>query len=403
MSTHALLIHQAFAGPNDPGGTRHYELGYRFVKSGNVFSVVASRQSYLTGSQSGDVYEEPVQDLTIRRAYALPTLHRSFVWRVASFLSFMASSFREGCNAGSPDVIMGTTPPIFQALSAWLLAKLRDKPFLLEVRDLWPEFAIDMGVLKGRLPIAIARMLESFLYAQATHILVNSPAYRDYLLDRGIPADKISFIPNGSDPSMFDPAARGDQFRHELQLADKFVVTYAGALGIANDIPTIIRAADRLRNRDDIHFLLIGDGKERTNLEQQTNALKLTNITFAGTRPKTMMPTVLAASDACLATLRDIPMFRTTYPNKVFDYMAAGRPVILGIDGVIREVVEAADAGMFVQPGSDEQLANAVTQLADDRASAESMGRSGREYITTHFNRDDHADAFVTLLTQLAK
>jgi len=348
------------------------------------------------------VVQQDLEGIAILRAYTYPALHRSFIWRVVSFFSFMITSVVAALRAGRVDLIMGTSPPIFQAVSAWLVATLRRQPFLLEIRDLWPEFAIDMGVLNNHVLIILSRWLEQFLYDRATHLLVNSPAYRDYLLGKGISPDKVSLIPNGVDPDMFDPSARGERLRSELGVADKFVVTYAGALGLANDIPTILRAANRLRNRSEIHFLLVGDGKERSNLEALVLQFNLTNVTFIGPRPKSQISEVLAASDACIAILQNIPMFRTTYPNKVFDYMAAGRPTILAIDGVIRQVIEAAAGGIFVPPGDDEALAAAVYALSQDRTRAQMMGRAARAYVVEHFNRHQQAVQFSKLICQLA-
>jgi lipopolysaccharide/colanic/teichoic acid biosynthesis glycosyltransferase/glycosyltransferase involved in cell wall biosynthesis len=414
---HLLLIHQAFASPGEPGGTRHFEFGLRLVQSGHRFTAVASRISYLTGqawpavprrpspAESAAGWQEPQNpaELRVLRAYTLPAHHRSFAWRVASFVVFMFTSTLAGLWAGPLDLVMGTSPPIFQALSAWFVAVLRRRPYLLEIRDLWPEFAIDMGVLKNPLLIALSRRLERFLYDRATHLLVNSPAYRDYLLAAGVPAARISLIPNGADPDAFDPDDAGERMRHELGAEGKFVVTYAGALGPANDIPTLLRAADRLRNEPDIRFLLIGDGKARAELEATARERTLPNVTFTGPLSKAEIPEALAASDACVAILRDIPMFRTTYPNKVFDYMAAGRPTILAIDGAIRQVIEAAGGGICVPPGDDRALAEAVLALSRDRPRARALGRAARSFVVEHFNRHNQAAEFEDLVLKLAQ
>jgi glycosyltransferase involved in cell wall biosynthesis len=338
----------------------------------------------------------------VLRAYTYSALHKSYFSRVISFLSFMMTSVLVGVRAGRPDVIMGTTPPIFQAVSAWLLSVLRRRPFLLEVRDLWPEFAIDIGLLKNPLLIFIARRLESFLYRHADHLLVNSPAYRDYLAHKGVPAAKISFIPNGVDPEMFDPDCRAEHFRKKLNLDGKFVATYAGAIGMANDIDVLVDAAELLKKRIDIHILIVGDGKERKRLEAKVGERGLANITFAGSYPKSQMEEVLAASDACIAILRNIPMFTTTYPNKVFDYMAAGRPTVLAIDGVIRDVVESACGGVFVPPGNPRLLAAEIARMADDPKGARSMGLNARSYVVEHFNRDEHACELAALISRVA-
>jgi glycosyltransferase involved in cell wall biosynthesis len=399
---HILLIHQAFVSPDEPGGTRHYELARHLVQRGHECTIVASDLSYLTGQRalaSGElVTQQNIEGVRVLRAYTYPSLHRSFVWRVISFLSFMLTSLRAAIQAGPVDLVVGTSPPIFQLVSAWLIAALRRRPFLLEIRDLWPEFAIDLGVLRNPVLIALSRWLERFLYARATHFLVNSPAYADYLRNKGIPETKISLIANGVDPTMFDPQADGHTIREELTLGNKFVVTYTGALGLANDIDTILRAAGLLREESTIHFLFVGDGKERPNLERQARTLALPNVTFTGSRPKRHMPDVLAASNACVATLKNIPMFRTTYPNKVFDYMAAGRPTILAIDGVIRHVVEASGGGIYVSPGNDVALAAAVRRLHHDRVQSHTMGTAARTYVIEHFNRHRQAEQFIGLV-----
>jgi glycosyltransferase involved in cell wall biosynthesis len=406
MKSHTLLVHQAFVSKDDPGGTRHYELGERLVAEGQQFTVVASDVSYLTGKRlvpKKKLMTETCEDgIRILRAYTYSSLHTSYFLRVISFLSFMATSIVVGARVSRPDVVMGTTPPIFQAVSAWALSVLRRRPFLLEVRDLWPEFAIDIGVLTNPTLIRLARWLESFLYDRADYLLVNSPAYRDYLIRKGIAPGKITFIPNGVDPQMFDPHQHSEHFRQQYGLQEKFVVTYAGAIGMANDIDVLVRAAAAISHRDDIQILIAGDGKERKRLEDLVRQLGLENVTFTGALPKSQMKMVLAASDACIAILRNIRMFTTTYPNKVFDYMAAGRPTILAIDGVIREVVEAAKGGIFVQPGDANLLARAITDLADDPERVREMGLSARAYVVKHFNRDEHARAFADLISRVA-
>jgi len=398
-----LLIHQVFCAVDVAGGTRHYEFARHCIDQGHSFTVVASDVDYYTGQRLTTarklISSEDVDGIKVLRAYTHPWLQRSFFWRLIAYFVFSLTSFWAALTTGPMDVVMGTSPPIFQTVSAWLVAKLRRRPFLLEIRDLWPQFPIDMGIIKSPLIIAVSRWLERFLYRQATHIIVNSPAYRDHVMANNIPEEKITLISNGVDPDMFEPEGDGAVIRDEFQLGDKFVVTYAGALGMANDIPTLLRAAARLLDRPDIHFLIVGDGKERQNLEALREELKLTNVTFTGVRPKSQMPEFLAASDACVAVLKDT--FRTTYPNKVFDYMAAGRPILLVIDGVIREVVEAARCGIFVPSGDDAALASAAKTLCEDPEKARASGRAGRSYVIAHFHRRKQAQHFVKLLERL--
>ncbi len=398
-----LLVHQIFHLPQQSGGTRHFEFGRYAVQRGHSFTAIAGDVSYLDGKRLPGPRDQTVEGVRVIRARMLSTIHRSFVWRVIAFLSFMCSSVITALRVGRIDVVMGTSPPLFQGLSAWFIAAVRRRPFVLEIRDLWPDFAIDMGVLKNRLLIWLARRLEFFLYRRATHLLCNSPAYREYLVKtRGVPAEKVTLISNGVDPAMFEPAERGTSIRDEYNLHGKYLIVYTGAIGPANDIPTIVRAAKRLEGESAIHFLLVGDGKDRPRIEAMMTELGIINVTLVPPRPKSEMRVVLGASDACVATLRNIPMFTKTYPNKVFDYMAAGRPTILGIDGVIRAVIEKAEGGLFVPPGDDEALADAALSLLANPEWGVAMGKRARVYVERHFNRADQAAQFTRLMEQLA-
>jgi glycosyltransferase involved in cell wall biosynthesis len=403
---HILLIHQAFASPGQPGGTRHAELLVRAVQAGHRVTIVASDVNYQTGqplyADRRLVREENVGGMRILRAYTYSSLHRSFIARVLAFISFVFTAFYAALKAGKVDLVIGSSPPLLQPLSAWGISVLRRRPFLLEIRDLWPEFPIDMGVLKNPVLIRLSRWLEKFLYRRASHVLVNSPAYRNYLIDKGVSAAKISFIASAADVDLYDPAADGKRFREEVGLNGHFVVTYAGTMGPSHGLETAIDAASMVQDDPDIHFLFVGDGKQRGKLEAQAKSLELRNVTFAGTRPKERIPEVLAASDACLAILLNIPMFRTTYPNKVFDYMAAGRPTVLVIDGVIREVVESARGGVFVSPGDAGKLAEAVRWLKENREQAAAMGIAARQHVERHFHPETQAQLFIALAQSMA-
>jgi glycosyltransferase involved in cell wall biosynthesis len=402
-----LLINQAFVSPDEPGHTRHFEMAQYLRERGHELVIVASDLNYQTGRRTverrGLFAEQMIDGVRILRAYMYPALHRSYLWRIVSFFSFMFSSMWTALRVKDVDLVMGTTPSIFQAVSAWLVSVIQRKPFLLEVRDLWPEFGVSMGVLTNPMLIALGRWLEKFLYAHATHIIVNSPAYKDYMIAKGVPETKITFIAYGTDVDMFNPQVDGSSVRRELGLGNKFVVLYAGALGQANDIGTLLRAAQRLNRESQICFVLFGDGKERPRLQSETERMKLTNVIFAGVRAKKEMPMVVAASDVCLAILQNIPMFRTTYPNKVFDTMAAGRATILVIDGVSRALIESSNGGVFVQPGDDEMLAKIILELSQNPERVQRMGLNARAYLVKHLDRRDKLDETLQFLQSLMK
>jgi glycosyltransferase involved in cell wall biosynthesis len=295
--------------------------------------------------------------------------------------------------------VWGTSPPIFQGITAWLLARLKRVPFLFEVRDLWPAFAIAVGVLRNRFLIRASLWLERFLYRHADRVMVNSPGFIQHVSQRG--ASKVELVPNGASPEMFNPQEKGQAFRAAHGLDGKFCVVYAGAHGMSNDLGVVLQAASQLRDCPQIYFLFIGDGKEKANLVAQAANKHLTNVLFLPPVPKEQMNEVLAAADACIAILLPLELYKTTYPNKVFDYMAAGRPVVLAIDGVIRQIVEASGSGVFVPPGDPAAMAEAIRGLVEKPAITMQMGLSGRRYIETHFNRQVLAEKLARLLEEM--
>jgi len=395
---HILLIHQAFASINQPGGTRHHEIARSLVKAGHKVTIIASPISYLTGKSTKDNLEtEP--GLTILRSYTYPSLHKSFFHRLISFLSFMVSSFFNGMKVAKVDVVWGTSPPIFQGFTAWLIAKLKRKPFLFEVRDLWPEFAIAVGVLKNPLLIRASRWLERFLYRNAKTVIVNSPGYTDYVSTRG--ARDVKLVPNGVDPEMFIAPNQGAVFRRENGLTDHFIVLYAGAHGVSNDLGVVIKCAKLLQDHTDILFVLVGDGKDKPLLLQKAQEFGLKNIRFLPPVPKSQMAEVLAAADVCLAILKPLECYKTTYPNKVFDYMAAAKPILLAIDGVIRQVVEQAGCGIAIPPGEEAEMAAAVLWFKQNPSEAKKMGKAGFDFVKINFNRNVLSAQVADIITNL--
>lgn len=397
---HILLIHQAFASLDEPGGTRHHELARDLVRRGHRVTVIASPVSYLTGVVT-HAQIDGEGSIIIRRADTYRALHRSFVHRVLAYLSFMVSSFFIGMGVKDVDLVWGTSPPIFQGWTAWMLARLKGVPFLFEVRDLWPTFAIAVGVLKNPLLIRMSEWLERFLYRHADRVMVNSPGYVQHVTELG--ARRVELVPNGADPDMFDSVDGGRAFRASNHLEQNFVVLYAGAHGMSNDLGVVLAAARLLEDAPEVHLVLMGDGKEKAGLQAQATQMKLANVTFLPPVPKNGMAEALAGADACIAILKPIDAYKTTYPNKVFDYMAAGRPVVLAIDGVIRQVVEAAGCGVFAQPGDPNALAEAIRKLARNRTQSAAMGQKGRRYVEQHFNRASSAQKLAGILEEMSQ
>lgn len=398
---HILLIHQAFAAIDEPGGTRHHEFARLLASQGHQVSIIASRVSYLTGSKQkvDKVINEMDGKIIIHRAFTYSAHHKSFFHRLLSFFTFMVFSFFNAMRIKNVDIVWGTSPPIFQSLTAFVVARIKGARYLLEIRDLWPDFAVAVGVLKNKFLISLSQWLENFLYRHADQVIVNSPGYIQHVENRG--ARRVSLIPNGADESFF--SSDGSlELRRSFAWQDKFVILYAGAHGMSNDLRTVLRAAKLLESQDNILFAFLGDGKEKQHLIDESIALDLHNVQFLNPVPKTEIAAYFQAANACLAILKPIEMYKTTYPNKVFDYMAAGKPIVLAIDGVIRKVVEKAQCGLFCQPGNPEAIANVVTQLnAMTESKREALGARGRHYLQKHFDRKKTVKLFSDMIEKM--
>lgn len=384
-----LLIHQAFTTIDEPGGTRHHEFARQLADDGHEVYVIAGQVSYLTGRRIGKwaLVERELQDgVQIWRCLSYAGWHRSFLHRMFSFLTFTISAFVGGLMIRDVDLVWGTSPPIFQAVAALGLARLKRAVFLLEIRDLWPYFAIAVGVLRQPILIRLSEWLERVLINGADQIVVNSPGFVDHVRNRG--GQEIEVVPNGVDPNMFPKDASGSAFRGQYQVDDRFVAMYTGAHGLSNDLEVLLEAAQLVQaQQEQVHFVLVGDGKEKAALQASAQRKDLKNVTFAPPIAKVEMADALAAAQVCIAILQPIQAYTTTYPNKVFDYMAAGRPIILAIDGAIRVVVEDAGAGVFVPPGDPAMIADAVLRLFGSPEDCRQMGERGRAYVSEHFDR----------------
>ena len=401
---HILLIHQAFAALGEAGGTRHHEFARHIQSRGHQVTVIAGQLSYLSGAavdpRQGATRSTDDLGVEIIRCASYGGWHTSFFHRVFNFVSFMWTSFWAALRVKRVDLVWGTTPPIFQALTTSWVARLKRVPFVLEVRDLWPYFAVEVGVLSNPLLIWMSERLERHLYHRADILIVNSPGFEDHVRGRG--ATRVFVVPNGADPELISADASPAGLRQHLGLGeDTFVVIYAGAHGMSNDLEMVLETARRVRARERVAFVLIGAGKEKPGLQSRAAELDLNQVFFHPPVPKNEIAGYLVEANAGLAVLKDIPGYRMTYPNKVFDYMAAGLPVFCMIDGVIREVVETAQAGVFIQPGNPAALADAVMKWAAEPQKLARMGLDGREYVGEHFNREILAERMLGIMCSL--
>ena len=374
--------------PNHPEGIVHAEFRH------------AWRRGFVREEREG---------VKVYRTWLYPSANRKLWGRGANFASFAASAAVAGpCVAPREGVVIATSPQILVGVAGCVTGTLRFLPWVLEVRDLWPESLVGVGQASANslLYRSIGR-LARFLYRHATHIVVDGEWKRKHLARQGVEERKISVIRNGVEEDFCLPPGSGGahsarlQLRKELGLRDEFVLLYAGTLGMAHGLETVLEAAERLRDRRDIVFLLMGAGAERGPIEARVEEMRLSNVRLLEKQPREKIPAHLAAADACLVPLRNKEVFKSAIPSKMFEAMAAGKPVILGVEGEAKEILLTSQAGLAVRPEDPEAMVAAILALRNDPPLCHALGRNGRQSVMENYLRRTEAAKYLNLLSEL--
>ena len=402
-----LIVHQYYLGKKDAGGSRWNQFAKYWSQMGHKVTVLAGTVHYATGQKLPDykgrfvVREKGTENVEILRCYVSESYNKSFIGRFWAYLSFSISSIWAGLfHTGRCDVIICTSPPLTVGLTGWILSSLKRIPMVFEVRDLWPESAIDTGVLTNKWLIKMSCWLEKKSYSSSSWINVLTPAFEKALVKKkGISPDKISMIPNGADIDIVKPGPRDNWVREKYKFNNKFVVTYVGAHGVANALMQLVEAGKILKEKDQqVQIVLVGDGMEKPKLIEAIRKFGLDNVTFIDPVPKSQITDYLNASDVCTAVLKKCDTFKTVYPNKVFDYMSAAKPTIVAIDGIARELVEDAEAGLYVEPENPQSFAEAVLKLKGNAELCTTYGKNGLDFVRQNFNRHTLAKNYIDIL-----
>ena len=389
---HICILYQYYLRPGDPGFNRFNEYARIWSEQGHKVSVITGQASYMTGVKDPSYYYRPCireQDgeVDVYRMYVPDRANESFFRRSLSYLAFALASAWGYRKLDRPSVLVCSSPPLLIGLGMLLIHQFSRVPIVFDVRDLWPDTAVTTGFIHNHHVIRALYGLEWRCYAAARKLNVLTEAFRENIVARGlVEPSRISFVPNGVDTRQHRPELRSERLREELGWAGRFVVLYSGAHGLANRVVQLVDAAELLRDRPEILIATVGAGMDLGPLRGRVRERGLTNIVLHGPRPRDEMPAITASADACVAVLQRNDTFRTVYPNKVFDYMASGRPIVLGIDGAARELVERAGAGLYTEPEDPRALADALIRLHRDPALAAEMGRRGREFVVQDFD-----------------
>jgi colanic acid biosynthesis glycosyl transferase WcaI len=403
---HILYLSQYFPPEVGATQTRAYEMASGLVRAGHQVTMLTEVPNHPQGviqpEYRGRVYfREELNGIDVRRLWVITSPEKNWRTRMAFYLSYMLHAALVGLlrARGQYDVLYASSPPLFVGGAALAISHLRRIPLVFEVRDLWPESAVQLGELGRPGLVRLATRLEEACYRRARHIVVATQGIRDRLAQRGCPTGKLTVIPNGANTELYTPQPMNCALRDKLGIApDEFVVIYTGLHGLAHGLETALQTADHLRDRPGILFLFVGDGPQKESLRQLAQQMALPNVRFHDSVPEHALPGYIAMADVGLDTRRRIGISRGTLPVKMFSYMACGRPVLLAIEGEAVQLLHRAQAGVVVPPETPGALAQAILDLRADPAARAMLGRNGRAFVETNYSRQGFARQLEQLL-----
>ena len=378
-----LFLTENFPPETNAAATRVYERACYWVKWGHAVTVITQAPNFPEGRLYPGYANrwrqvEEMSGIRVVRVKTFIAPNKGVVRRSLDFLSFMVAGVAAGLREPVPDVVAATSPQFFAAVSGWALAALRGRPFVFELGDLWPASIAAVGAMRRGFLLGLIEILELFLYRRAEAVVALTQAFKDNLVQRGIRPEKIAVVPNGVDLWRYGPRDRDADLIAEWGLAGKFVAGYVGTHGMAHGLANVLDAAERLKDRDDVRFLLAGAGAERDALIADARRRNLENVLFMPSQPKDSMPRVWSVCDVALVHLKADPLFAGVIPSKMFEAMACGLPLLLVAPaGEASRIVEATGTGVALAPGNPAALADAVRRLAGDAKTRKAFAAKG--------------------------
>ena len=400
-----LLLHQYFLEEDDPGGSRWNEMTKTWVEAGHEVTVIAGMM-HANGLEKKTEYKgkyfikKKQGYVNVHRTHVSESYNNGFLGRLWGYFSFMFSSLWAGLFhvKGKYDVVIVTSPPLFVGISGYLISLFKRIPMVFEIRDLWPESAIDTGVLTNKFVIKIAYAVENFIYKKSKLINVLTPAFYKTLNEKkGVKKEKLILIPNAADFSLSEEVLQNfdrELFRKENELEGYFVITYVGAHGIANHLDQVLEAGKKLEDTN-VLFLLIGQGMEKERLKQKAKQMNVSNVRFLDPVPKKEVFKYIIASEMGASVLKNVETFKTVYSNKTFDYFSCKKPILMAIDGVSRELVENAKAGSYVEPENIDEYNHIIRDYLAHPAKLIVEGENGYKYAKDNFDRSYLANKYL--------
>ena len=400
---HILFLTDNFPPESNAPANRTFEHARQWVASGHRVTIITCAPNFPDG-QLFEGYKnrwfqtEQMDGITVIRVWSFMTQNAGFVLRLLDFFSFMVSGFLGGLRVRDADIIIGTSPQFFTVCAACCLAKVKQRPFVFEMRDIWPESLQAVGMSNAGLSVRLAAPLADYLYRRADHLIVVTHSFKAYLQDRGVSGERITVIPNGVDPDMFFPSSADISLQQELQLEDKFVVGYLGTHGLAHGLESVVEAARLAGQTDDltaVHFITVGAGAQFDRIKEI--ASDLDNFTMIGQVSRADILRYWSLLDASLIHLKASPLFESVIPSKMFEAMAMGVPLLHGVAGESADIVRTSRSGICFAAEQPEALLSAIRQISTDKDAYQQMKTSCLS-SAQNYNRANLADRMADCL-----
>lgn len=405
-----LIFSHYFPPEGNAPASRIHALARRWVAAGDEVHVITCAPNVPDGvvyeGYSNKLIQTDVMDgIRVTRVWTYMAANKGHVRRTVNYISYMVTAVLAGVFVKRPDLVIATSPQFFCGWAGVIVSKARRLPFILEIRDLWPDSIVAVGALKGRRVLKVLERLERLMYSSADHIVTVGEGYKQRLVQKNVDPDKISVIMNGIDGELSQLHEPDQMLVRRWGLDGKFVCSYIGTVGMASGLDTVLRAAEKLSRlgREHIRFLIVGDGAARLALEAQARNKGIENVVFTGRQPREMVPMYLSISDACLVHLRKAELFATVIPSKIFEAAGAAKPIIIGVEGCARDLVLQAGAGIAMEPENEDALIAAVLHLADDPERRRRLGEAGYDYFTRRNDRDAQALDYGSIMATVRK
>jgi len=383
---HILFLTDNFPPEGNAPATRTYEHAREWVKLGHKVTIITGAPNFPEGKVfdgfSNRWYSKTLLDgIEVRRVKTYITANEGFAKRILDFMSFMVTSFFAGLFVKKPDVIIGTSPQFFTAISAWALSAVRFKPFVFELRDIWPASITAVGAMGRSLPIRILEKIEMFLYRRADKIISVTHSFKSELIERGVDGTKVDVVLNGVDLSKYEPALHKDEaFAEQYDLTDKFVAGYVGTHGLAHSLDKIVAAAELLTDLKDVRILFAGGGAAKADVEKLVKDKQLSNVVLIPRQQKEIMPQLWSLCDISLISLKDTDLFKTVIPSKIFESMGMGLPMVMTSPiGEATNILENSYSGVIVTPESPKEVALIIRELYNDRPRLNEIAVNSRQ------------------------